>query len=407
MSFDNLVVVLAVAAAVPLLLAAMPKLPLPGPVLEIVAGVILGPAVLGWVHIDTSLRTVSTIGLAFLLFLAGLEIDIQHFRGARARQAGLGLLGTIVLAAVVGGALKAGGLVESPLLIGIILVATSLGLIIPILKDAGAIERPVGQLAVAGASLGEVSAVVLLSLFFSEKSSGIGVKLLLLGGLAVLVTLVVIVSMHAGHSMKLSSVINRLADTSAQIRVRLSMLLVVGLATVALHLGFEAILGAFIAGGVLRLIDPDAERTHPQFHIKLEGLGYGFLIPTFFVTSGLQFNLSALFASTGTVLRVPLFLAALLLVRGLPAFIYRRGGLTTREILAAGLLQAISLPFIVAATTIGLQLGAIRTANAAALVAAGLLSVIIYPVLALPLLRRKGNDLEAGIPQQKEYAVQL
>jgi Kef-type K+ transport system membrane component KefB len=387
MNFDNLVVVLAVAAAVPLILAAVPWLPLPGPVLEIVAGVILGPAVLGWVHVDTAVRTVSTIGLAFLLFLAGLEIDIAHFRGNRAKRAGLGLACTLVLAALVGVALHAAGLVESPLLIGIILVATSLGLVIPILKDAGALDRPVGQLAVAGASLGEVTAVVLLSLFFSDHSSGIGAKLLLLIGLAILVALVVVVSMGAGHSMRLSGVINRLADTSAQIRVRLSMLLVVGLATVALHLGFEAILGAFIAGGVLRLVDPNAEETHPQFHTKLEGLGYGFLIPTFFVTSGLQFNLSALFASTGTILRVPLFLAALLLVRGVPALVYKRAGLSGREIIAAGLLQATSLPFIVAATTIGLDLGAIRVANAAALVAAGLLSVIIYPVLAIPFLR--------------------
>jgi Kef-type K+ transport system membrane component KefB len=387
MNLDNLVVVLVVAALVPLVLGAVPKVPIPGPVLEILAGIVLGPAALDLVQPDQAVRLVATIGLAFLLFLAGLEIDVQHFRGTRARQAGLGLLVSIGLGLAVGIGLHAAGVVESPLLIGIILIATSLGLIIPILKDAGATERPVGQLAIAGASLGEVSAVVLLSLFFSEHSSGIGSKLLLLALLATLIGLVVVLTMRAEHSMRITGVINRLADTSAQIRVRLSMLLVVGLGAVAMHLGFEAILGAFIAGGILRLIDADAEEKHPQFHTKLEGLGYGFLIPVFFVTSGLTFNLSVLFSSPGTVLRVPLFLVALLVVRGIPAVVYRGTIHSRRELMAAGLLQATSLPFIVAATTIGLRLDAIRPANAAALVAAGLLSVIVFPVIALQLLR--------------------
>jgi Kef-type K+ transport system membrane component KefB len=404
MNMDNLVVVLAVAAAVPLILSVV-RVPIPGPVLEIVAGIVLGPAVLDVVHLDAAVRLVSTIGLAFLLFLAGLEIDVRHFRGQRARQAGAGLGASIVLAAIVGVILHSAGVVESPLLIGVILIATSLGLIIPILKDAGAAERPVGQLSIAGASLGEVSAVVLLSLFFSEHSTGIGAKLLLLLLLAVLVALVIIVTTRAGHSMRVSSVINRLADTSAQIRIRLSMLLVVGLGAVALHLGFEAILGAFIAGGILRLIDPDAETTHPQFHTKLEGLGYGFLIPVFFVSSGLAFNLSVLFSSPSTVLRVPLFLLALLVVRGLPVLLYRGSIRRTRELVAAALLQATSLPFIVAATTIGLRLHAIRAANAAALVAAGLLSVVIFPVIALQLLRQPQMHGPATVLDSRDVEI--
>jgi len=181
--------------------------------------------------------------------------------------------------------------------------------------------------------------------------------------------------------------VNRLADTSAQIRIRLSMLLVVGLGAVATHLGFEAILGAFIAGAILRLVDADAEHKHPLFHPKLDAIGYGFLIPVFFVTSGLTFNLSVLFSSASTLLRVPLFLLALLVVRGLPAILYRSALGSIRDVAAVRLLQATSLPFIVAATTIGLQVHAIKPANAAALVAAGLFSVILFPVISLQLLR--------------------
>jgi NhaP-type Na+/H+ or K+/H+ antiporter len=265
-NFDNLVAVLAVAAAVPLILAAVPRVCVPGPVLEIVAGIVLGPAVLDLVKPDQAVRLVSTIGLAFLLFLAGLEVDVRHFRGPRARLAGLALGLSALLALIIGIALYAAGVVESPLLIGIILLATSLGLITPILEDAGVADRPVGQFAIAGASLGEVTPVVLLSLFFSGRTTGIGPKLLLLSLLGVLVVLVVIGTLRIERSMWITRMINRLADTSAQIRIRLSMLLVVGLGALATHLGFEAILGAFLAGAILRLVDADAEHKHPLFH---------------------------------------------------------------------------------------------------------------------------------------------
>ncbi|MGW1545195.1 cation:proton antiporter [Streptomyces sp. NPDC002309] len=395
MVYDNLVIVLVVAAGVPFLLALVPRAPLPGPVLEILAGIVLGPSVLNVVRPDATVQTLSVIGLSFLLFLAGLEIDFQQLRGPLARLVAVGLVASIALAGIVGWGLDIAGLVESPLLIGTALVATSLGLLAPILKDADAMARPVGQLTFCGASAGEISAVVLLSLFFSEHASSTGSRVLLLVCLACLTALVVVTSKRAGRSLWLSRTLVSLADTSAQIRVRLTMVLIVGLSAVAMHLGFEAVLGAFVAGAVLRLVAPDADRKHPLFHVKLQGIGYGFLVPVFFVTSGVQFDLGALFADAGTVLRVPMFLAALLLVRGLPALIYRRAGLSRTEVMASGLLQATSLPVIVVAMTIGLKLDAIQPADAAALVAAGLLSVIVFPLMALPLLNRSREPLEA------------
>ena len=173
----------------------------------------------------------------------------------------------------------------------------------------------------------------------------------------------------------------------------------VGLGALATHLGFEAILGAFIAGAILRLVDADAEHKHPLFHPKLDAIGYGFLIPVFFVTSGLTFNLSVLFSSASTLLRVPLFLLALLVVRGLPAVLYRSALADVRDVAAVGLLQATSLPFIVAATTIGLQVHAIGPANAAALVAAGLFSVILFPIISLQLLRSSAQG-PSMVPEQ-------
>src|SRR5205814_7456304 len=132
--------------------------------------------------------------------------------------------------------------------------------------------------------------------------------------------------------------------------------------------------GAFMAGVILRMVDRDAMATHPGFRTKLEGIGFGFLVPVFFVSSGLSFDLGALFSSPSTVLRVPIFLAALLLVRGVPAALYR-GVADRRHVVAAALLQATSLPFIVASAAIGMDLGTITRATGAAMIAAGLLSV--------------------------------
>lgn len=187
--------------------------------------------------------------------------------------------------------------------------------------------------------------------------------------------------------MRIAAVLLRLQDTTAQIRVRGAFMLLVGFVALASVLGLEVILGAFIAGVLLRFVDRDRMMTHPQFRQKLEAIGFGVFIPVFFSTSGLRFGLSALFASASSILLIPVFLVALLLVRGLPAIFYRPlvGG---RRAMIAGLFQATSLTFIVAASQIGTQLGLIRQATAAALVAAGLLSVVTFPLVALTMLRR-------------------
>ena len=178
----------------------------------------------------------------------------------------------------------------------------------------------------------------------------------------------------------------QLQDTTAQIRVRGAFVLLVAFVTLASLLGLETILGAFVAGVILRFVDADRMLTHPQFRQKLEAIGFGVFIPVFFVASGIQFDLAALLSSPSTMLRVPIFLAALLVVRGVPALLYRPLVGARRSVIA-GLLQATSLTFIVAATQIGLVLGVITKVTGAALIAAGLLSVLIFPVLAFTLLR--------------------
>jgi Kef-type K+ transport system membrane component KefB len=180
-AFGGLAIVAAAALAAPLALGLFPRIRLPAIVLEIVLGIVIGPQVLGWVSIDTPIQVISLLGLAFLLLLAGLEVDYERFRGPPLRLTALGYGISFGLALLIGIGLHAGGLVKSPLLIGIALSATSLGIVIPVLKDAGQVATPFGQLVVAGASIAEIATIVLLSIFFSGEASGLGVKLLLLG----------------------------------------------------------------------------------------------------------------------------------------------------------------------------------------------------------------------------------
>jgi Kef-type K+ transport system membrane component KefB len=394
-SFASLVVVAAIAVAAPLLVGLFPAIRVPAVVLEIVAGIAVGPHGFGLVkRIDLPVQILALVGLAFLLFLAGLEIDIERLRGRVLRLAGLGFAMTIALGLIAGVLFKAAGHVRSPLFLAITLAATSLGLVVPVLKDAHEAESNLGQLIIAASSIADFGAVIMLTLFFSgEQSTGTGSKLVLLGGFVLMVGAAGLALTELTKSMRLGPVLVRLQDTTAEIRVRIAVLLLVGFVALAERLGLETILGAFIAGALLSLVDKDTS-SHPNFRLKLEAIGYGFVVPIFFVTSGLRFDLDALLRSPSAFARVPLFLLALLVVRGVPALLYRRS-VGTRAAIAAGLLQATSLPFIVTAVEIGLILHLIVPVNGAALVSAGLLSVVIFPPVALALLR---GDSDAPVP---------
>ena len=398
-SFSGLLIVAIVAFLAPLLLGLTPARRLPAIVLEIVAGIIIGPSVLGWVKVDLPISILSVLGLAFLLFLAGLEVELERLRGRLLVFVGSGFLLSLGLALLVGYGLYVAGQVVSPLLIAIILVATGLGIVIPVLKDAGESDSDFGQLVIAGAMFAEFGSIILLSLFFSREATSTTTKLVLLGGFVLLAAGLAFVVLRLERSMRIAAVLLRLQDTTAQIRVRGAFMLLVAFVALASLLGLETILGAFVAGVILRFVDGDRMMTHPQFRQKLEAVGFGVFIPVFFVTSGIRFDLAALISSPATILRAPVFLVALLLVRGVPALLYRPL-VGSRRAIVAGLLQATSLSFIVAASQIGLELGLITKATGAALIAAGLLSVLIFPLLALTILRR-AETVSTAVPKQQ------
>src|SRR2546430_2652014 len=314
-SFGGLAIVAAAALAAPLALGLFPRIRLPAIVLEIVLGIVIGPHVLSWVSIDTPIRVMSLLGLAFLLLLSGLEVEYDRFRGRLLRLTALGYAISFGLALLIGLGLHASGLVRSPLLIAIALSATSLGIVIPVLKDAGQVGTPFGQLVVAGASIAEIATIVLLSLFFSGEASGIGAKLVLLGLFGLFVIAVGVAVLGAERSMRISAALLRLQDTTAEIRIRASFLLLAVFVVLAERLGLEAILGAFLARAIVKLVDRDEMMTHPQFRQKLEAAGFGVFVPVFFVAAGGGVDLDPLFGDRPEFPPRPVFSPALLLAR--------------------------------------------------------------------------------------------
>jgi Kef-type K+ transport system membrane component KefB len=397
-SFNSVLIIAGVAVLVPVVLGLLPHLPVPGAVLEVVAGIVVGPSVLGWVRVDAPVQVLSDLGLGMLLFLAGLEIDLDRLRGPLARLAVSAFGVSVVLALLGGYAFRLAGQPTQPLLLAIMLMSTSAGLLLPLLKDVGEDATTFGQLVMTAAALAEIVPIMLLSLFFSAAAKTTEDQLVSLAVFLALLALIGIALSRVRRLAALDRMMNRLADRSAQLRVRAALTLALACGVLAYRFGFASILGAFAAGLLVRLIEISGRTPHPQFQIKLEGIGFGFLIPIFFITTGVEYRLKDLLTNPVALAEVPLFLAALLLVRGLPALLYRRVT-GTRRARAAGLLQATTLTFIIVGTQIGLVTGNISPTSAASLLAAGLLSAAVFPGAALRLLSR-GAEPVAGTVEE-------
>ena len=384
-SFDGLLIIALVAVVVPALLAVFPSLPLPQAVLEVVAGIVVGPAVLGWVHMDAVIVVLSDLGLGMLLFLAGLEIDVQRLRGSVGRLAGLAFGLSMLFGIACGYLLHLGGFVNKPLFLAIILVSTSAGLLLPVLKDAGEQETTFGQVVMTAGGLAEVGPVMMLSLLFSATSTSSADRL---ASLAMFLLLIAVTGLALGRVRglrALEKLLDQLENRSAQLRVRAALTLSLAFGVLAYKFGFASILGAFAAGVLVRIIDLTGRAPHPEFQIKLEGIGFGFLIPIFFIATGVQFDLKSLVKDRTAVLEIPLFLLALLLTRAVPALLYRKR-LGRKKAATAGMMQATTLTFVIVATQIGLVSGQISHRTSASLLATGLLSAALFPAAAVKLL---------------------
>ena len=323
LDYSDLLIALAAATAAPLLVDLLPLPRIPPIVTEILAGIVIGPQVLDWVTVDAPLEVFSQVGLVLLFFLAGLEIafDAEDERHLGAVGAAFAL--SLGLALMVALGFEAAGLADTPLLIAIVLAATSFGIVVAVLKDAAKTTTSFGQLVIAGASLADFATVVLLSLFFSASGASFENTLVLLALFLGLVAAVGVVLAGARASGRLRAAIVRMHRTSAQISVRIAFLLLAGLVYMSEEFGLEVVLGAFLAGAMVSLLNSDRAVAKSGLQAKLDGIGFGVFIPMFFVVSGVRLDLEALFSSAGTLVLVPLTVIALLLIRGLPALLYR------------------------------------------------------------------------------------
>lgn len=389
--FDNtqsFLVVLLVAAAAPivagLVTMRLRSLVLPVVVLELLFGVLIGPQGLQLAHVDDVLNAFGQLGLGFLFFFAGYEIRLRQIRGEPLRHAGVGWLLSLALAYLIAAVLQETGVVWSGLLTGSALVTTAIGTLIPILRDEGRLAGGFGKNILAIGAVGEFGPVLIVTVLLTASQGAIEQIVLL----AAFIVVAVATGLAAtGAASRWFEFITARMDNSGQLPVRLAVLLVFALVVIAGSLGMDVILGAFAAGMIMRLIVGDGD--FEVFDSKMEAVGFGFLIPFFFVTSGMNLDINALFSSSRGLILLPIFFFLMLLVRGLPVMTLYRRVLPKAQLKPMALLASTQLPLVVAITTIGLDNGKMRPATAAALVSAAVLTVLIFPTIALRMLARE------------------
>jgi Kef-type K+ transport system membrane component KefB len=388
-TFSTLAIIGTVAVLAPLI-SEWVKGRIPGVVLEIGLGIVVGPQVLALGKVTPLIDGSSGIGLTFLFFMAGYEIDMQRIRGRPLSRALVSWTAGLVLAFALAATLVITGFALSTLLIGLALTTTALGTLLPMLEDNGEMHTRFGALVLGIGGVGEFLPIVAITLLLSGHNP-FGTGLLLVGFVALAAGAAALALRPTPHRVAL--LLGRTLETSSQLPIRIAVLMVVLLVWVASRLGLDVLLGAFAAGLVVRLAN-QGETAH-VIEMKLSALAFGMFVPVFFIVSGMSFDVHALTDSVGTILRVPVFLGLFLVVRGLPTLWFYRRDLEVPDRIAAALLASTALPVVVAITQIGLDRHDMKPENAAALIAAGMLSVLVFPAIAFALRRHTVSRADA------------
>jgi Kef-type K+ transport system membrane component KefB len=374
-------VILIPAAAVAAVLASTViarwvKIPLV--VFEIVLGLLIGPSVLGWVDPGQFITVLANFGLVMLFFLAGQEIDFAEIRGRPLRRAALGWAISLAVGVVLG--LVLAPTAAAGVYLGVALASTALGTLMPVLRDAGELTTPFGRAVTAVGAAGEFGPLLAISLFLSGRKPGAATVVLL--GFALVAGVAIWFAARGPHA-RIHGLMNATMHSSGQFAVRLVVLMMAMLAGLSMWLGIDMLLGAFAAGVTYRVLASHAdEHMREVVESKLEGLGFGFVVPIFFINTGLTYDLDALTSDVHALLLLPVFVVLLLVVRGLPSMLAAPLGSSGADRRALALFGATALPIIVAVTDIGVDNGDMKPATAASLVGAGMISVLLFPLLA-------------------------
>jgi len=415
--FAALLLITGLALVVPILASRVRRLSLPIVVGEILAGIVIGRSGLNLIEPSPTLDFLAEFGFTYLMFLSGLEVNFELLMPGSRRQAlnprrplpmaVLIFSGTLILALGASSLLTRLNLVDSPLLMGLILSTTSLGVVVPVLKERRLLGSEFGQLMLVAASVADFATLLLLTIVIAIRSQGLTLDLLLIPVLLLAFLLAVRLVQRFGRADRLQRLLREVSSATAQIRIRGAFALMVGWVVLAEALGVEVILGAFLAGAVAGLVaDIDDEGAQE----KLDAIGYGFFIPIFFIMVGVDFNLAALFESPRAMLLVPLLAVIAYLVKILPALLMRLN-FSWRETLSGGLLLSSRLSLIIAAASIALSLGLISDAVNAAIILLAVISVTVSPLAFNRLhpgsdLARRSGVIIAGQDQMVEYLVE-
>ena len=374
----SFLVIVATAALAAVIAGALPKrFAVPVVVLEILFGIVIGPQVLDFAQSDQFTQFFSNLGLGMLFFFAGYEIEFRLIRGKPIRLGALGWLLSLVIAYGLAALFLLAGDHDGFIFLGAAMATTAIGTLIPILKDAGEMKTRFGVFLLGAGAAGEFGPILLVTLFFSSKTT-LGSALILIAFviLAVLAALLAVRSVGRSWNLFEGSL-----ESSGQVAVRMTVLTVFALVALATELGLDLLLGGFVAGVIVSLTLRDREVG--QFESKLVAVGYGFLIPFFFVVTGIQFDLDRLFDSPLLLIGVPAFVLCFLIIRGVPALLLYRDQLDRRSRTALALFSATELPLVVAITTIAVERGEMGSGTAASLVGAAVLSTAVLPLIAL------------------------
>ncbi len=377
----TLVLIMSIAAVAPLLAHAVGRwLPVPLVIFEITLGILVGPDVLGWAGKGETVDTLAHLGLAMLIFLAGYEIEFDRVRGDTLRRSAAAWL--IALAVGLGLATLISGF-DRGVYLGTALTSTALGTVLPLLRDAGRLRTRFGAVMMSFGALGEFGPIIAITLLLSGRSPGRST--IVLGAFALLTALVVWWATRP-RSAWFTRVVETTLHTSGQFAVRLVVLHLALMLGLAEELGLDTLLGAFAAGVITRLVlHGSAPRSAEWVMRKVEAMGFGFLVPVFYVVTGIEFDLAALLSGGRALLLLPVFLGLFLVVRGAPVYALAPRDLDRGDRNALTLFASTALPLVVAITTIGTDAGTLPTSEAAALVGAAMLSVLLFPLSALRL----------------------
>ncbi|MFJ4337450.1 cation:proton antiporter [Streptomyces sp. NPDC088915] len=391
-SGSSLILIMTIAVLAPLLAYAVGRrLPVPLVVFEILLGVLVGPDVLDWARTDALVDGLSQLGLTMLIFLAGYEIEFGEVRGDTLRRALWAWVAALALG--LGAGVLLGGGYAKGVFIGVALTSTALGTVLPVLRDAGDLHGRFGSVVMAFGSVGEFGPVIAMALLLSGR--GAGESTVLLAVFAALTALAVLWALRPRPPW-FSRVVVRTLDTSGQFAVRFVFLLLALMLGASQALGLDVLLGAFAAGLITRLVLAGvAPESGPRILEKVEGVGFGFLVPVFFVVTGIEFDLSALLDGGRNLLLLPVFLLLFLVVRGGPVWFLAPRDLGRGDRRGLVLYSSTALPLIVAITAIGVEGGELAAGESAALVGAGMVSVLVLPLLATRL-RGRGRGRAGG-----------